>query len=268
MSNRDRKATSNGDQSGHRPSGRVNGSAAVPPSGRTRQAIGIVVAMEGRIHCEGLVALLSNQADFDVLGSAGSCAETLTLCSTLQPRVLVLGILNVWPRELQPIATIRLASPMTGVLALSPHGRDRCTYLNPTDPAESNGNAPAWAARSTCLPRALSRGALGALDGDATPEILFEAVRAVARGERWRPVALQPEDGNGHPLSPQELKVARLIGRGSSNKEIAASLAISDLTVKKHLGSIFQKLDVHDRLQLGVRVARNPTAFDRDEPSD
>jgi len=224
--------------------------------------------MEGRLNCEGLVALLSTQPDFHILGSAETCADTLTLCSTLQPRVLVLGILNVWPRELQPVATIRLASPMTEVLALSPHGRDRCTYLNPSAPTESNGSAPAWAAHSTCLPRALSRGALGALDGDATPEILFEAVRTVARGERWRPAGLQAENGNGHSLSPQELKVARLIGRGSSNKEIAATLEISDLTVKKHLGSIFQKLDLHDRLQLGVHVARNPTAFDRDESSD
>ena len=268
MSNRDRKATSNGDQGGPRPSDRVNGSAIVSPPGRTRQAIGLVVAMEGRIHCEGLVALLSSQAGFRVLGSAGTCAETLPLCATLQPRVLVLGILNSWPRDLPPVATIRLASPTTQVLALAPHGRDRCTYLNPPDSAAANGSSPAWARHSTCLPKVLSRGALGAINGDATPEFLFEAVRTVARGERWRPVALQPENGNGHPLSPQELKVARLVGRGSSNKEIAASLAISDLTVKKHLGSIFQKLDVHDRLQLGVCVARNPTAFDRDEPSD
>jgi DNA-binding NarL/FixJ family response regulator len=228
----------------------------------------LVVAMEGRINCEGLVALLSTQADFHVLGSAGTCAETLTLCSTLRPKVLVLGILNSWPHKLAPVATIRLASPVTEVLALAPHGRDRCSYLNPVDCAPSNGDAPVWATHSTCLPRILSRGALGALDGDATPESLFEAVRTVARGERWRPLELHAENGDGHPLSPQELKVARLVGRGASNKEIAASLAISDLTVKKHLGSIFQKLDVHDRLQLGLQIARNPTAFECEESSD
>jgi DNA-binding NarL/FixJ family response regulator len=268
MSNHDRTATSNGDQGARRTSDRVNGASAVTPSVRSRQAVGLVVSMEGRLNCDGLVALLSTQPDFNVLGSAESCAETLTLCSTLQPRVLVLGILNTWPRELQPIATIRLASPMTEVLALSPHGQDRCTYLNPPVPAGSDSGVPAWSTHSTCLPRALSRGALGALDGDATPEMLFEAVRTVARGERWRPAGLASANGNGHPLSPQELRVARLIGRGASNKEIAATLEISDLTVKKHLGSIFQKLDLHDRLQLGVHVARNPTAFDCDDPTD
>jgi DNA-binding NarL/FixJ family response regulator len=118
---------------------------------------------------------------------------------------------------------------------------------------------------ASCLPKALAYGALGALDGDSDAETLYAAVRAVARGERWgaNEEALRVNE-KGHSLSPQELKVARQVGQGSSNKEIATRLEISDLTVKKHLSSIFQKLELHDRLQLGLRVARNPAAFDGD----
>jgi DNA-binding NarL/FixJ family response regulator len=58
--------------------------------------------------------------------------------------------------------------------------------------------------------------------------------------------------------------VARLIGHGSSNKEISTSLGISELTVKKHVGSILRRLGLHDRLQLGICVARHPLAFNGD----
>jgi DNA-binding NarL/FixJ family response regulator len=226
----------------------------------------VVVSINGRINREGLVALLSTQADIRVLGSTGTCAETMTLCATLLPHVLVLGVLTAWPRDLSPVSAIRLASPRTRVLALAPHGRDRCAYLNPDAPTPFDGGRPYWITHSTCLPRALSRGAHGALDGDSDPATLFDAVRTMARGERWGGADSEPPNENRHALSPRELKVSRLIGQGASNKEIATSLTISDLTVKKHVGSILQKLGLHDRLQLGVCVARNPVAFDGDEP--
>jgi DNA-binding CsgD family transcriptional regulator len=203
---------------------------------------------------------LASQSDFSVLGVTGWAGETIALCATLQPHVLVLGNLTAWPQDSAPIATIHLASPTTRVLALAPHGRDRCTYLNPfSEDGPTRGTTHA-----ACLPKVVADGALAALDGDADPATLFAAVRTVARGDRWGAIAAPVVNGNGHALSPQELKVARLVGRGASNKEIAAALTISDLTVKKHLGSIFQKLELHDRLQLGLRVARNPTAFEGD----
>ena len=227
--------------------------------------------MEGRIHREGLVALLATQADFRVLGATATCAETISLCATHRPQVLIVGAVPAWPRELSPIAAIRLASPATHVLALAPHGSDRCAHLNPAVPATFGNAGQPWMTHSTCLQEASSMGALAALDGDTDPQVLFQAVRVVARGERWGPARAGQANGHtnghsngngvGHSLSPRELKVARLVGQGASNKEIAALLAISDLTVKKHVGNVLQKLGLHDRLQLGVCVARNPLAF-------
>ena len=216
------------------------------------------------------MALLSTQADFHVLGAASNCAETTALCAAFRPQVLVLGIMTGWPRDLSPIRAVHLASPATRVLALAPHGSDRCSHLNPLDPTATNATPSAWTTHSTCLPRALSRGALWAVNGDATPETLFAAVRAVSKGERWPGTAALPTGGVRHSLSHQELKVARLIGRGASNKEIGDALAISDLTVKKHVGNIFKKLGLQDRLQLGLCIARNPALLDCecDETSD
>lgn len=56
-------------------------------------------------------------------------------------------------------------------------------------------------------------------------------------------------------LSGREQQVAQMVAGGSSNKEIARQLAITERTVKAHIGSIFQKLDVRDRLQLALMVS-------------
>jgi two-component system nitrate/nitrite response regulator NarL len=56
-------------------------------------------------------------------------------------------------------------------------------------------------------------------------------------------------------LSPRENQIACLIGNGRSNKEIAFRLNISRRTVKAHLSSIFQKLNISNRLQLALSIA-------------
>lgn len=233
---------------------------------RARQPIRVAVSLEGRLEGAALAALLASQEDFCVLGPVRTGDETAALCARHRPHVLVLGALGDWPRPLAAATVIRLVSPGTRVLAYAPHTRDRCAHLNPRAAAGAAGPRAAVAA---CLARALQGGAQGALDGDAEPQALFRAVRALARGERWdAPHDAPPAPGHTPSLSPQELRVARLVGQGASNKEIASALAISDLTVKKHVGNIFHKLALHDRLQLGLRVARDPSAFEDDGPRD
>jgi DNA-binding NarL/FixJ family response regulator len=218
------------DRVDHPPSSRAPGTPDDRPARGTGRRIGVVLSLEGRIYREGLSALLAGQTDFEVLGTTAAAGETVALCVTLQPDVLLVGMLGAWPRDRSPIAAVRLACPDTGILALAPHGR-------------------------------LVGGALGTVDGDVDPGTLFDALRAVARGERWGAGHARSSNGSGRALSPRERTVARLVGQGASNKEIADALAISSLTVKKHVSSIFQKLEVHDRLQLGLRVARDPMAF-------
>lgn len=59
-------------------------------------------------------------------------------------------------------------------------------------------------------------------------------------------------------LSAREAEVAHAVAQGQSNKEIAARMFISERTVKAHLGAVFDKLGVRDRLQLVVRLAASP----------
>jgi DNA-binding NarL/FixJ family response regulator len=114
---------------------------------------------------------------------------------------------------------------------------------------------------------ALRLGASGFLLKDVTPEQLIAAVRLIATGdallapsitrrlvERFaRPPALSAASPEAlSTLTPRELEVLKLVARGLSNAEIAATLILSEATVKTHVARILSKLEVRDRVQAVV----------------
>jgi DNA-binding NarL/FixJ family response regulator len=114
---------------------------------------------------------------------------------------------------------------------------------------------------------ALRAGASGFLLKDSSPDELAAAVRIVAAGDALlapgitqrlieRFVEAAPRDPAAHPqlrtLTEREREVLTLISRGLSNREIAASLVISEQTVKSHVSRILQKLGLRDRVQAVV----------------
>ena len=109
---------------------------------------------------------------------------------------------------------------------------------------------------------AIEAGAAGFVLKDSSAEELIAAVRAVAGGGAWfdpgvaprvldryrRVVAPATRDAARlELLTDREHDVLRLMARGATNAEIAASLYVAEATVKSHVGSIFTKLDVRDR---------------------
>ena len=121
--------------------------------------------------------------------------------------------------------------------------------------------------------RALDAGARGYCHLQAVPELLREVEQVVVHGGLWvgpslvqRLVAATRELVQRSPasagaagcdlsgLSEREAQVARAVALGKSNKEVAEQLFISERTVKAHLGAIFDKLGVRDRVQLVLRL--------------
>jgi len=109
---------------------------------------------------------------------------------------------------------------------------------------------------------ALEAGAAGFVLKDASAEDLIAAVRAVAGGAAWFDPAVAPrllqdyrrrvapigrERARLELLTEREREVLRLMARGATNHEIAATLYVAEATVKTHVGSIFGKLGVRDR---------------------
>ncbi len=125
---------------------------------------------------------------------------------------------------------------------------------------------------------ALRAGAMAYCNKDIKPDDLIETIRAVAQGihvveerfmdeatyQQWLeyqikkaagPYTDDPEE-RFVPLSPRESEILEFVTRGFSNKEIAAKLGISQQTVKNHMTSILNKLNVDDRTQAAVMALR------------
>jgi len=120
--------------------------------------------------------------------------------------------------------------------------------------------------------KALSAGAAGCCNTHAAPEVLKQVTLVVSNGGLWIGQSLlrqivggtsrilgerserPPREDWSKLLSERETQVARLVAGGASNKEIARQLDITERTVKAHLTTTFEKLNLRDRLQLSLRV--------------
>ncbi len=126
---------------------------------------------------------------------------------------------------------------------------------------------------------ALVAGARGYCDRNISASLIRKAHEVVQRGEIWIPRSVVPLllkrltsvtggqnpqsfEASGHAvetLAPRERQVAVLVASGSSNKEIAIRLNVTEATVKAHLTSVFRKLNVSDRLRLALLALGQPS---------
>lgn len=126
---------------------------------------------------------------------------------------------------------------------------------------------------------AINEGARGYAHAYAVPELFQEVALVISHGGLWIGPSLmqrllaatdvamsrRPATALSAPaaaalasLSAREAEVARAVAAGRSNKEVANLLHISERTVKAHLGAVFEKLGVRDRLQLALRLSAVP----------
>jgi DNA-binding NarL/FixJ family response regulator len=195
---------------------------------------------------EGLKTLLSTQADFRVLGEAANGQEALRLCASLHPRVVLMDLRMPVLDGVAATRRLHDEQPEIRVIVLTTFDDDETVFDG------------------------LRAGAVGYLLKDTPSDRLFEAIRATARGEsflqpsitakviaefaRLTEVAPKRTAALTEPLSGREAEVLRLVARGASNREIAASLVIAEGTVKNHVTNILGKLGVTDRTQAALRA--------------
>jgi len=116
--------------------------------------------------------------------------------------------------------------------------------------------------------RALERGAIGIILKDLRGTALLSALRLMSSGETYVPISLLNKAQSGSSaekrsrelrvafgnLTPREFDCVKLLAQGTTNREIAAGLAISEVTVKLHLNSAFKKMGARNRSD-AVRIA-------------
>ena len=191
--------------------------------------IRLLIADDHPVVRDGLSGLFTADPEFEVLGGAADGAEAVRLARALQPDVILMDLRMPRMDGVTAIAELARTGVSARVLVLTTYDTD-----------------------SHVLP-AIEAGATGYLLKDAPREELLRAVRAAARGEavlsptvatRLMGRMRAPE---AEPLSQRELDVLRLVAEGTTNRESAARLFISEATVKTHLAHIYAKLGVSDR---------------------
>ena len=202
--------------------------------------IRVLVADDHPMLREGLVAVLSTQPDFEVVGEASDGSETVRLAETVRPDVILLDL--EMPK-------------LDGVAALEGL-RD----------AGSTARAIVFTAYDTDerILGALRAGARGYLLKGASRKEIFDAVRTVhAGGSLLEPGVttrlldhVREEREPQEPLTPRELEVLLLISEGLHNSEIAGRLFVTERTVKFHVSSILAKLGADNRTEAVALAAR------------
>lgn len=200
------------------------------------ETIRILVADDHLIVREGVSSMLNEEEDFDVIAQAQDGADAVQKARELQPDVAILDLQMPELNGGQAMQIIRTESPNTKFVVLTMYDSDEYILMG------------------------LEAGADAFLLKDTPRDTLFQAVRAVHRGEQLfqsrvaskvatRFVQLSRQARDTTTLSERELEVLKLVAQGASNKKIASQLSISERTAKKHITSILQKLDVCSRAE-------------------
>jgi DNA-binding NarL/FixJ family response regulator len=215
--------------------------------------ISVLLADDQPLLRRGFRMILEAEDGVTVAGEAGDGAEAVELARRVRPDVVLMDIRMPGTDGIEATRRITAAEPGVRVLVLTTFDLDEYAF------------------------GALQAGASGFLLKDVRPHELVAAVRTVASGDavvsprvtrrlleeyaRQLPVADAGADPDAdradrYPqlasLTEREREVLAVVAQGLSNTEIAASLFVSETTVKSHVGRILAKLGLRDRVQIVV----------------
>lgn len=203
-------------------------------------SIRILIAEDQRIVREGLIALLEDEAEIEIVGEAADGARAVEMFQALRPDVVLMDLQMPVIDGPEAIRRIRTQSPDAHILVLTTYATDEFIF------------------------KALRAGAQGYLLKDASADELLAAIRAVHQGQTQLAPSVAARlvagvsAGAPDALTPRELEVLRLLGKGWSNNEIAATLDIAPRTTKVHVQNILGKLGASNRTEaVSIAVRQN-----------
>jgi DNA-binding NarL/FixJ family response regulator len=202
--------------------------------------IRVLVVDDHAVVRSGLRRVLDAEADIDTVGEAPNAERAIYEAIELEPDVVLMDVVMPGTNGIAGLPALLQAVPSTKVLMLSM--QDDPQYVR----------------------EAFEAGASGYVLKEAADAEVVEAVRAVARGERYvhpalgaRMITADAEErrrAESDPLSEREREILRLLAFGHTNQEIAGQLYISVRTAETHRAHIMQKLHLSSRAEL-VRYA-------------
>ena len=189
----------------------------------------------------GIRGFLENARDIKIAGEADTGEQALRLIEETPADVLLLDMELPDIPGTQVAMQVKQSHPELKILSLSAH--DDSTYVR----------------------EVLEMGAAGYLMKEEAPDVILEAVRGVANGQRgWISHGVAAQMANwiqsghmeGKKLTSREQETLRLVVQGKTNQAIALELKISEKTVEKHIKAIFGKMNVSSRVEAAVAAVR------------
>jgi DNA-binding NarL/FixJ family response regulator len=176
----------------------------------------------------GLTSMLGTQPDLEVIGSSSSGEEAIERVRRNDPDVLLLDLRMAGMNGVDTLHALMRTGAIARAIILTSFETDEDIY------------------------RAFQAGAQGYLLKDTSLREMVEAIRTVHAGKRYVPSNIASrlaERMMRTDLTVRELEILKMLAKGPTNKEIARALGISDNTVRNHVNSIIEKLDVSDRTE-------------------
>jgi DNA-binding NarL/FixJ family response regulator len=216
-------------------------------------SIQVFILAENRLLREALARILNKKNDIRVVASSAFGPAVVEQMRSIGPDVLLTDSAALALSELRLLREVQDALPSVKVVMIGMEP-DTTTFL-----------------------RAVQDGTVGYLLKDASALEVAAAVRAAANGEAICPSSLclhlfraYSTQAGSHPkpfflrgnlgLTRREQQLVQLVSRGSTNKEIALELGLSEQTVKNHVHRILQKVGADDRMTM-VEMCRAPGAI-------
>ncbi|WP_348269893.1 response regulator transcription factor [Edaphobacter paludis] len=176
----------------------------------------------------GLTSMLGTQAELQVIGSASSGEEALAMIQRDDPDVVLLDLRMPGLNGIDMLVAAKKSGSHVRAIILTSYETDEDIY------------------------RAVQAGAQGYLLKDTPFKEMLEAIRAVNAGKRYIPRQIAQrlaERMMRTELTARELEILKMLAKGPTNKQIGHALGISDYTVRNHVNSIIEKLEVSDRTE-------------------
>jgi DNA-binding NarL/FixJ family response regulator len=202
--------------------------------------IRILITDDHYVVREGLSAILSSDINIEVVGEAENGAVAISKADELKPDIILMDLRMPEVDGVEAMKQIKKTHPEIKFIVLTTFDTDEYIF------------------------KGIEAGARAYLLKDSPREELFKAIRAVHRGESLIEPAIAgrvldrlvelSHQGTASELSKREIEVLELIAKGNGNKLIAETLKLSESTIKTHIQSIFQKLEVNDRTEAVTRA--------------
>ena len=202
------------------------------------EPIKILIVDDHTVVRDGLSTMLAREEDLAIVGEASDGLQAVERVRELRPDVVLMDLRMPNLDGVEAMRRIRAEDDDAKFIVLTTYDSDEYIF------------------------DAIDAGAKGYLLKDASRDELFQAVRAVHRGEsliepgvaakvldRLAQLSRQTANFAGNILSEREVEVLQLMAKGEGNKQIAGFLTISESTVKTHVANIFTKLEVNHRTE-------------------